>query len=173
MPFTGLVALGYYHSQPLRAMITDLKYRGVTAPEKDVESFISFCLSRRSQPLPWEQEQQIIFVPMQLSSSRLRERGFNQAAWLTRRIVNVIAPHAAIADMLVREDRPIPQASLEDADARHANVRGAFTVTQRIQGAVILVDDVITTGFTAAEAANALKKAGAERVYVLTLAIGK
>jgi len=173
LPFAGVVALGYYHSQPLRAMIADLKYRGVTASSPDVESFIQFALSRRSLPLPWDQESQMVFVPMQLSASRMRERGFNQAEWFTRRVMAVLDPHAPMEDALVREDRPIAQASLEDIDARRANVRGAFTVLQTITSSVILVDDVITTGFTAAEAAQALLQAGAPRVYVLTMAIGK
>jgi predicted amidophosphoribosyltransferase len=173
LPFAGVFALGFYHSQPLRAMITDLKYRGVTASASDVEGFIRFALSRRSQPLPWEHEDQVVFVPMQLSASRLRERGFNQATWFTRRVMNVVDPHAPMEDALHREDRPIAQASLDDMDARRANVRGAFTVTQRITNPVVLVDDVITTGFTAAEAAQALIRASAPRVYVLTMAIGK
>ena len=173
LPFSGIVALGFYHSQPLRAMIADLKYRGVTASAPDVESFIRFCISRRSSPLPWEQEALVVFVPMQLAPSRMRERGFNQAAWFTRRAIAVLNPHAPMEDVLIREDRPIAQASLDDMDARRANVRGAFTVLQSVTSPVVLMDDVVTTGFTAAEAAQALLQAGAPRVYVLTMAIGK
>jgi predicted amidophosphoribosyltransferase len=59
--------------------------------------------------------------------------------------------------------------------ARRDNVRGAFSIrlNPSIRGAsVLLIDDVLTTGATASEAARALKQAGAKQVFVAVLGHG-
>jgi ComF family protein len=98
-------------------------------------------------------------VPLPLAASRQRERGFNQA--------REIAVHVAretrlpLASPLVRIGAGPPQASLPWAE-RHRNVRGAFAVRGDVRGMrIALVDDVMTTGATLAEAARALVAAGA------------
>ena len=53
---------------------------------------------------------------------------------------------------------------------RRRNVRGVFQATARAPGAVVLVDDVYTSGATVSAAATALRKAGARRVEVVTFA---
>ncbi|MEO8384159.1 MAG: phosphoribosyltransferase family protein, partial [Betaproteobacteria bacterium] len=62
-----------------------------------------------------------------------------------------------------------PQSGL-DRDARLKNVRGAFDCSQRLDGHVAIVDDVMTTGATLSEAAKVLKKAGATRVSAWVIA---
>lgn len=71
--------------------------------------------------------------------------------------------------LLARVHSPRPQRGLPLA-ARRANVAGAFRGTAASPGAVVLVDDVYTSGATAAAAANALRRAGARRVDVVTFA---
>ena len=70
-------------------------------------------------------------------------------------------------------DNP-PQSGLEDADARRANVLGAYEAVhpERIAGKrFLLVDDICTTGSTLGEAARVLRQAGAADVLGLTLAV--
>ncbi len=110
-------------------------------------------------------------VPVPLHPRRLRQRGFNQslllAAWVSRSVERPLWP-----DALRRIRWTEPQITLDRAQ-RRSNVRGAFRVRRprQVKGRrVILVDDVYTTGATANECARVLRGAGAEEVYVVTLA---
>ena len=106
-----------------------------------------------------------VVVPVPLHPSRLAERGFNQSALVARRVARRLgAPFVPLA--LARTRETLRQASLE-RDARAANVRGAFAVRDRgiVRGrAVLLVDDVQTTGATLEACARTLLDAGATSV---------
>ncbi len=112
-----------------------------------------------------------VLVPVPLHPRRARERGYNQALLLARRLGRAWGVPVA-ADALLRAVPTLPQADL-DAAARRRNVRGAFVVCRPevIAGRhVVLVDDVLTTGATAGECAGNLYRAGAAAVGVLTVA---
>jgi ComF family protein len=112
-----------------------------------------------------------LLVPVPLHPRRARERGYNQALLLARRLERAWGVPVA-ADALLRAVPTLPQADL-DAAARRRNVRDAFAVRrpELIAGRhVLLVDDVLTTGATAGECARSLYRAGAAAVGVLTVA---
>jgi ComF family protein len=110
-----------------------------------------------------------ILVPVPLARERERERGFNQAALLAERMARAVRVPVR-ARWLARTRATAPQTAL-NATERHDNVRGAFVASSSAAGAdVVLVDDVLTTGATAAECARALRAAGARSVGVLTVA---
>jgi len=112
-----------------------------------------------------------IVVPVPLHRSRLRTRGFNQAALLARRVARRLDLPAGCR-ALERTRATPPQASMP-ASRRVENVRGAFRVRrpEAIRGKrVLLVDDVVTTGETTRECARVLKRAGAARVGVWSVA---
>ena len=108
-------------------------------------------------------------VPVPLARGRERERGFNQAALVAERLAAGLGVPLR-PRWLVRARATQPQTDLGAAE-RRANVRGAFAADTAVTGRhVALVDDVLTTGATAAECARILKAAGAARVGVLTVA---
>jgi ComF family protein len=109
-------------------------------------------------------------VPVPLHRRRERERGYNQALLLARRLAWAWGVPVA-AGVLTRTGATAPQVDL-DAPARRRNVRGAFAVTgwAKIAGLhLVLVDDVLTTGATVGECARCLVAAGASLVGVVTL----
>ncbi len=173
LPFAGVVSTGYYHSKPLRRFIAEMKYKGVTASDRDVEAYLAAFSPKRSGPFPWVHERKLSMQPMPLSAPRERDRGFNQAEWIAKRLERTWLPKTKIIQSLVRRPSGMTQASLEDHALRSANVRGEFIATKPVHGSVILVDDVVTTGSTAAEAARTLIRAGADKIYLVSLALGK
>lgn len=173
LPFDGVIVLGFYHSKPLRRLITELKYGGVTSLNREVECFFLDRAASYEWEFPWGEvaPKQIQSVP--LASARLRDRGLNQSHTIAERIREAWLPHAVMIDAIDRLPSGVTQASIHDRKARQANVKNIFVAEHRIQGSVLLVDDVVTTGATAADAARCLKNAGATSVYLAAVAIGK
>lgn len=114
-----------------------------------------------------------MLVPVPLHWTRLAQRRFNQAAWLAEVLARVVGKPWS-ASLLRRVKRSGGQGGL-NARQRRLNVRGAFAVPPdrrpQVSGrAVLLIDDVFTTGATLNACARALKRAGARKVMALTLA---
>jgi predicted amidophosphoribosyltransferase len=117
-------------------------------------------------------EEAQLCVPVPTTTLRLRQRGYNQAELLA----------CAFAARTGREVRPLlerrgsarTQTALQPV-ARGANVAGAFRVPPAAVRALhrthlLLVDDVLTTGATAAECARTLQAAGARCISLITFA---
>ena len=136
------------------------------------EPFLADLLIRRAVPV-LQQEKWELLVPVPLHPVKKREREFNQAERLARRL----SAATGIPVNLRALERIAPtrtQALLTRAE-RAANVRGAFAVRAgcAVDGQrVIVLDDVLTTGATTSACARALRKAGADDVAVWTLARG-
>jgi len=112
-------------------------------------------------------------IPVPLHWTRLFQRRFNQSAELARAISrqkNI----AVIDDALARVRATPPQVGLA-RDERAKNVHGAFSIEKtarsKVKGKrIVLIDDVLTTGATANACARVLRRTGATRIDVLTLA---
>jgi ComF family protein len=111
---------------------------------------------------------QVCLIPVPLGARRLRDRGYNQS----ERIAAALGPRIGlpvVPDLLRRRRETRTQTALTP-EARLANVAGAFEARGARGRVCVLVDDVFTTGATLAEAAAALRLAGAARVEAVTFA---
>ncbi len=163
--FDAAYSFGFYENE-LRKLIQLFKYGRIAT--------LSAPLGRLlGRALPREQNFDVI-VPMPLHWRKRWQRGFNQAELLAREISR--RTHIPLRHALRRVKNTASQAGLTSAKRRH-NVSGAFQASRRAKNrgwldgrAILLIDDVMTTGATAASCARALKRAGARHVTLLTLA---
>ena len=111
---------------------------------------------------------QVSLIPVPLGARRLRTRGYNQSERIAAALGARVGRPVRV-DGLTRRRETRTQTALTP-EARQANVAGAFEA-RGVEGlACVLVDDVFTTGATLAEAAAALRRAGAARVEAVTFA---
>ena len=163
-------------SGPLADVLTPFAYEGVvrTAVQHLKYRGLRSLVPEMARPMAWELAVTVpppfTLVPVPLHSTRLRERGFNQAELLARELARLLdAPLSTGA--LRRTKDTSSQVSTSTRAERLTNVREAFAATDGVDGAtIVLVDDVTTTGATLSAAAQALLSAGAVRVYGLTFA---
>jgi ComF family protein len=159
-PFAHCVCLAD-SAFPWDRLITRFKFH--QSPELALLLADTLAAAARQQHAPLPQA----FVPVPLSDLRLAERGYDQAWALARRLGHALGVPAE-ARLLQRRFDARHQVQLSRRE-RLANLRGAFAVPSaklaRVQGRhLALVDDVMTTGATAQEAARTLLQAGAARV---------
>ena len=114
-----------------------------------------------------------LIIPVPLHPARLWRRRYNQSALLARGLAQLISVPLDVTG-LVRVRRTPSQGHM-DRTQRLKNVKGAFRVTstlaKNLEGkSVMLIDDVMTSGATVGECARVLRKSGAEKINVLTLA---
>ena len=182
------VCCPWSYAWPVDQLVRALKFNGERSHARLLGTLL--VLERHALGPPWPQ----LLVPVPLHPLRLRERGFNQAAELARFAARASAlPLRARALERLRPTRP--QSGL-GAAGRSANVAGAFRANPRMglrtsRGTrvgtrsgtgfgspgpglaglhVALLDDVVTTGSTAAAAAQALRAAGAAQVELWAVA---
>ena len=103
-------------------------------------------------------------VPVPLTTARLFRRGHNQAVLLAAPLARRLRIPIRRSG-LARAGGSKPQRG-QSRSARARSVRGIFRATRPFEGHLAIVDDVMTTGSTAAELASTLLAAGAERVDV-------
>jgi ComF family protein len=127
-----------------------------------------------AESLPSDADEADLVTAVPLAAARLGERGYNQAWEIARRVAN--ARRLPAQHDVLRRLRDTPHQVHLDRRQRDANLRGAFmpggpAARAAVQGRCIaLVDDVLTTGTTANEAARALLEAGARSVHLWVLA---
>jgi ComF family protein len=155
-----LAAAGF--EGPVEGWVHRFKYpaRGLAGldpgPQAAVQALVLAAAARAPGPPP------DLVVPVPLHPRRLRQRGFNPAALLARSLARRVG--VACDARALRRLRDTPSQTGLGRRARRRNLRDAFAATRPLPPCVWLVDDVVTTGSTLAEAARALRRGGARRV---------
>lgn len=170
----GLWSLGIYQ-HPLRAAIQQLKYRYV---KNLAEVLVDITLEywAKYQPFVLDQIKKDkgigwVVIPVPLYWWRESDRGFNQATLLGQILSKKLG--LGFCEGLKRIRYTRSQIKLKGRERRE-NIRGAFEISSNYtlnpRPHVLLIDDVWTTGSTLRECCYVLKRAGAKKVWALTLA---
>ena len=158
------MAAAYRYAGPAGGLVRALKYRSVTGL---AEMMASDMLRAYRQIEPTGAEV-VCAVPMHAKRKRLR--GFNQSEILARAVAEKL--HLPYEELLIRTRNTVQQARLHGAARRH-NLVNAIAAQGNIRDRrVLLIDDVYTSGQTAHTCAQALRNAGAGKVFLLVFAKG-
>jgi ComF family protein len=171
--FARAVAYGVYEDE-LREMIHLLKYERMSAIARPLGEM----LARSIDTLRGAAAAELLVVAVPLFPGKQRERGYNQAALLADAALVHLKRSApewkllSAHEMLLRKRDTESQFNLSPK-GRRRNLQGAFAVltdAKIIGREVLLIDDIYTSGATARECARVLRRAGATRVWIATLA---
>jgi ComF family protein len=165
-PFALTVAAVDYRF-PWSGLVAALKFHAALDLASPMAALLADAVRAGGQPLPER------VLPVALGRARLAERGMNQAWELASRVARALGCRADARALV----RPLDTPHLADLprEARAQAIRGAFALAPGAATALrgrslALVDDVMTTGATAAEAARTLLAAGAASVQLWVFA---
>ena len=154
----------FHYEGNVRNAIIRYKFAGLDKYAIDFSEFLQKCVDENLSG-----EYDIIsWVP--LSKKRMKKRGYDQAKRLAEELCIRLGEKEVRTLVKCRDSAP--QSRQTSSSSRKANVLGAYEITSTdVSGKrIIILDDVLTTGSTVSECARVLKTAGAEKVYVVTLA---
>jgi ComF family protein len=150
------------YQQSARRCITAFKYQQQIQLSRLFTQMMAAELSQRDD-LPQS------LIPIPLHARRIRQRGYNQSAELSRSLSNILGI-AHQPDLLSRVRNTKPQSMLS-FQQRRSNMRQAFQCrAHAVPAHIAIIDDVMTSGHTCSEAAKVLKAQGAEIIEVWTIA---
>jgi ComF family protein len=156
VPFLAAVRLGPYEG-PLRDAVLLIKSNRHEGLAELLGERLAEIHAARLRALNLD-----AVVPVPLHWRRRLWRGYNQSAAIARGIGSRLRLPCRTW-RLWQTRATVPQKSISSPTRRRENVKGAFAAAGTLKGSrVLLVDDVMTTGATACEAARALRRAGAE-----------
>ena len=161
-PFDAALCAFRYET-PVSGAIQRLKYSADFLAARWLADALAERLQHRTAPLP------DCLLPVPLHRWRQLRRGYNQSQQLARIVAARL--HLPLEAGLARRLRATEDQIGKTAVERRRNLRGAFAVSAAVSGkAVALIDDVMTTGSTAAELARACRRAGASGVEIWAVA---
>jgi ComF family protein len=172
-PFERAVAFGVYRGR-LKDAIHALKYDGLHPAARGLGAMLAGAIGQLAGETPGE----MLVTPVPLHRRKQAQRGFNQAWALAGEALRILRrshPQWRLTfapGLLARVRATESQAGLTPRQ-RRLNVRAAFAVTNPAavkDKNILVIDDIMTTGATARAAARAFMRAGANAVWVATLA---
>lgn len=180
----GIICATYFREGPIREMIHNLKYNGVSELVEPLAGMMGKVLEENYELRIMNKGGKktlnsyslipnsiiLTYVPMQ--NSRKATRGYNHAELLARQIGKNL--NLKVEDLLIKKTKTRRQAELSGS-ARRKNLSGAFILksdTYIKNKKIIIVDDVTTTGSTLNECAKVLRLSGAKEVWGLVISRG-
>lgn len=171
--FERAVAYGVYQDE-LREMVHLLKYEGMRAVARP----LGLNLAGAIQMLEGEAVRELMVVAVPLYPAKERQRGYNQTVLLADAALASLKKsmptwQLRAAHGVLRRVRDTESQFSLTTKGRRRNLQGAFAVPDGaavVGREVLLLDDIYTTGATARECARVLRRAGARKVWVATLA---
>lgn len=154
----------FYYEMDVRNALIRYKFGGLSKYSVDFALYLEACVKEELEGkfdiLSW--------IP--LSKKRLISRGYDQSRLLAEELGKLISKNPVRT--LIKRRNTAPQSRQKEASKRIANILGAYDIAEfDVSGkSILLIDDILTTGSTASECARVLKTAGAEKVYLLTVA---
>lgn len=175
-PFERAVAYGSYDGG-LRDLIHLLKFQQVRPAAAVLGRMLAETIANLDEAIRAGTglSGKIVVVPVPLHTRKQGQRGFNQAEMIARGALKQLSRPERFdlaTGVLVRRRETGSQIGLT-RHQRRENLRGAFAVSDPariVNRDILLIDDVYTTGTTASECARVLRRAGAARVWVATVA---
>lgn len=116
----------------------------------------------------FELDNNLTIIPIPSSHEKVTERGYDSILHLCKKLVKEKPNLRLEHNCLFLRRRVLDQVGLSAAQ-RQINLDGAFEARKNLSGAIVLIDDVITTGATLNNAARVLRLAGAQQVFAVTL----
>ena len=156
------------YKPPMQELIRSFKFQNKTSLRKTFAHIARTFLAR----YPISLQEFDALIPMPLTQTRLRERGYNQALLLAEELSQILRL-PCLTDQIERIWHTARQSDLGEKE-RWTNILGAFRMKplSTVTGLkILLVDDLLTTGSTASEAARTLKAAGAIKVGIIVLSL--
>jgi len=154
----------FHYDGDVKNALIRFKFAGLSKYAVDLSEYLEECININLEG----RYDMITWVP--LGKKRLRSRGYDQAKLLASELCNRLGIQPVRT--LVRAIETAPQSRQNDKSRRMANVLGVYELAavDVLDKSIILIDDVLTTGSTVSECARVLKTAGADKVFVVTVA---
>lgn len=167
------IALFAYGDPQVRQIIHELKYRNNSILAKNLAIILMDTLrSELAERALTENFKDPLLIPIPMSSTRRRERGWNQTELLCEEVKKLDNENlfTYTPSLLIKLKHTESQTHV-GRNARLANVRDTMLASDTVRGKnIVLLDDVTTTGATFAEAKRRLRESGASKILCIAIA---
>ena len=158
----------FIHKSPVSTAIYDFKYKN----KRYYGEIFAVELHNRFSNLIkfWGID---CIIPIPIHKRRMKERGYNQAEIIANKLGS-LSNLPVVSDKIIRKKNTKPQKELDDV-GRLKNLKNAFEVQEDFvpSKAVLVIEDIYTTGSTIRQFAQILKESGVEKVFFFTISIGQ
>lgn len=174
-----LAAAAAYADKSVQETVQILKYGKLEKAAADLAILIEKYVAKTADGLDYWLPAEILIIPIPLYPKKERERGFNQSWLLAQAVEKIMAGAFPVKtfrlekNVLKRKRNTLSQTRCPNHRVRRENIAGAFETAEPekiANKAVVIVDDVFTSGATIKEAVKTLKAAGAKKIMALVAA---